>query len=301
MKNILNLILCSVTLLCNAQQDPLYAQYLNNPFVLNPAYGGMNNNLSTALSYRHQWAGLEGSPKTLNLTGHMSLLNNRMGAGLMVVSDQVGANTNNEVFATYSYRIQLDGTKTLSFGLQAGVANYQTDNDKLNPQDRTDPFYTGTVSEFKPNFGAGAILSSDKFFLSLSVPRMLKSSTENEGVQATLYSQHFYGLGSYLFFLNERLRFKPSVLVKYVSGAPLSVDLNASFIIYENYQAGLLTRNFNTYGLFVQAQIRDFRLGYVFEVPMSNSVGTNFTTHELTVGIRFNALPFHDKNSVVSF
>jgi len=26
----------------HAQQDPLYAQYLNNPIVLNPAYAGSN-------------------------------------------------------------------------------------------------------------------------------------------------------------------------------------------------------------------------------------------------------------------
>lgn len=28
------------------QQDPLYAQYINNPFVLNPAYAGFTNDLN---------------------------------------------------------------------------------------------------------------------------------------------------------------------------------------------------------------------------------------------------------------
>lgn len=303
MKKIFSIILFQLVIVgvIHAQQDPLYSQYLNNPFVINPAYGGLTNNLNASVSYRQQWAGFEGSPKTINFNGSMSLFDNKMGAGLMVVSDQIGANTTNEVFATYSYRIQLGQTKTLSFGLQAGASNYQTDNDKLNPQNPSDPYYTGTISEFKPSFGAGVILTSDKFFLSLSVPRMLKSNFGEEGVQTTLYAQHFYGLGSYLFFLNDRLRFKPSVLVKYVSGAPASVDLNASFIIHENYQAGVLTRNFNTYGLFVQALIKDFRFGYVFEVPTGESVGTNFTTHEVTLGIRMNVLQFHDKNSVLSF
>lgn len=71
-----------------------------------------------------------------------------------------------------------------------------------------------------------------------------------------------------IFFLSDRIRFKPAALLKMVSAAPLSVDLNASLILYENYQAGLLTRNFNSYGIFLQTLLKDkFRVGYVFEMP----------------------------------
>lgn len=285
-----------------AQQDPLYSQYLNNPFVLNPAYAGLTDNLNVLLSYRNQWEALPGAPQTINANGHISLLNNRMGAGLMFVSDRIGSSTINELFASYSYRVQIDDGKTLSFGLQAGLANYQIDNSKVNPFDRTDPLFSGDVSETKPSFGAGVILRSDKLFLGLSVPRLLKTTFETQGLQSSLYTQHYYAMGSYLLFLSERVRFRPSALVKLVSGAPASVDLNASFIFFENYQAGLLTRNFNTYGLFMQALIKDsFRLGYVFEMPTGSSVGSNFSTHEITLGFRLNALSFHSNQSVLSF
>jgi type IX secretion system PorP/SprF family membrane protein len=155
-----------------AQQDPLYAQYLNNPFVINPAYGGMTQNLNTTLSYRYQWAGFEGSPKTINANGHISLANNKMGAGLILLSDQLGANSTNELFATYSYHLPLDNRYTLSFGLQGGVSNYQINNDKINAQNKTDPFFQGTVSKIAPNLGMGLILSSDRLMLGISVPRI---------------------------------------------------------------------------------------------------------------------------------
>ena len=303
-KELLMLIFSCLCFCANisAQQDPLYAQYLNNPFVINPAYGGLTNNLNLSLSYRYQWTGLEGSPKTINANGHISLHNNKMGAGLIVISDKIGTATVNEVFATYSYRVAIDGQKTLSFGLQAGMANYKIDNTKVNAYDPSDPLFQGTSSEIKPSIGAGVILSSDKFFLSLSVPRMLKSELRGGAYQSTLYNQHFYALGSYLFFLRDRLRFKPSVLLKLVSGAPASVDINAAFVLHENYQVGVLTRNFNTYGLFLQALIKDtFRIGYVFEVPTGSSVGTNFTSHEITLGLRMNSLKFHSNLSVLSF
>jgi hypothetical protein len=91
-------------------------------------------------------------------------------------------------------------------------------------------------------------------------------------------------------------------MIKMVSGAPLSVDLNASFILHENYQAGLLTRNFNTYGLFMQALFKDtFRIGYVFEVPTGSSAAANISTHEICISYRISTLIYHSKSSVFSF
>ena len=302
MKSILifYLLLCSCAVI--AQQDPLYSQYINNPFVINPAYAGFTNNLSTAVSYRQQWAGFEGGPKTFNASGHVSLFDNRMGAGLMISSDQIGSNTVTEVFGSYAYRIQIDNKRTLSFGLQAGVANYVVDNSKVNPADPGDPLFEGSVRELKPSFGAGIIYSTDLLFVGLSVPRMLESKVTADDVTSTLYTQHYYIVGSYLFFLTNRVRFKPSALVRLVSGAPASIDLNASVILYENYQAGVLTRNFNTYGIFLQGVFKNsFRLGYVFEVPTGDSVGVNYTTHEITLGFRMNLFSFHDNSSAISF
>jgi type IX secretion system PorP/SprF family membrane protein len=303
MKPILTLLL--IVMVCfslRAQQDPLYSQYLNNPFVLNPAYAGLTDNLNLSLSYRMQWAGFEGSPKTANLNGHISLADNKMGVGAMFISDQIGGTTINEFFGSYSYRINITDDKVLSFGLQAGFANYQIDNSKANPFDKTDVLFLGTNSETKPSFGFGAILKSEKFFVGLSVPRMLRTTLETQGLQSSLYTQHYYLMGSYLFFISDRIRFKPSILAKLVSGAPASMDINASLIIHENYQAGILTRNFNTYGIFLQALIKDsFRLGYTFEVPTGSSVGSNFTSHEITLGLRLNALSFHKNSGVISF
>ena len=301
-EKMLAMVFASFFFSAQAQQDPLYSQYLNNPFVLNPGYAGLTNNLNFSLGYRSQWAGFEGSPKTINFNSHISLHDNKMGAGLMIISDQIGNSTINEVFGSYSYRINLTDSKILSFGLQAGIANYQIDNSKINPFDSGDPLFQGNSSETKPSFGFGAILKDDKFFVSLSVPRMLSTTIETQGKQASLYTQHYYLMGSYLFFLSERIRFKPSTLLKFVSGAPASVDLNVSFIIHEKYQAGLLTRSFNTYGLFVQALWSDsFRFGYTFELPTGSSVGANFTSHEITIGYRLNALGFHRNNGVLSF
>lgn len=278
-----------------SQRDPLYAQYVTNPFVLNPAYAGLNNNLSLGLSYRNQWNGMEGSPQTINGNAHMALRYNRMGAGFMFVDDRAGNTSVTEALASYSYQIPLTSSTQLSFGMQAGVANYRTDNSKVTPYDATDPLFSGSQTSVTPRIGFGVIVKSDRLMAGISVPRMLKSTVTEEGFSYAQYTQHMYATVAYNFILTERIRFRPSTLLKLVKGAKPSVDLNASVVILENYQVGLMTRNFNTYGLFAQVRIKDaFVFGYVFEVPTGKTADVNFLTHEITLGLRLKALTFHE-------
>lgn len=291
------LVLALATTTAIAQQDPLYAQYLNNYFVLNPAYAGFTNNLNGTVSYREQWTGFEGSPSTFNANGHISLFGNRMGAGLMFLSDKIGSTSTNEFYGSYSYRIHLDENNMLSFGLQAGMINFKTNNDEITVLNPEDPMFAGDISESKLNIGSGIIFSGDRFLLGFSVPRMLKAKTET-GISSTLYAQHYYAMGACLFELNDHIKFKPSVLAKLVAGAKPSFDINAAIILHEKYTAGLLTRNFSTHGLFLQALIKNsLMIGYVMEMPTSKSVGSTFSTHEVTIGLRMNVLQSHENGS----
>jgi type IX secretion system PorP/SprF family membrane protein len=284
-----------------AQIDPLYAQYLNNPLLINPAYSGFNNQFNASSSYRKQWAGFEGSPETLNVNAHTSLNDKKMGAGLIILQDKIGTAKNIEVHATYSYRLDLNN-KYFSFGLQAGVVNYKTSSSNLNVYDPSDPAFLGTINVTKPSFGAGAILHSDRYFIGVSVPRLLKTQTAYNGIEGELYSQHFYGLASYNIFINEHVRLKPSVLLRGVKGAKLSTDLNVAFNINEKYTAGVFSRNFNTYGLLAQMKLGEkYRFGYVFEVPTNSSVGSRFTSHEITFGINLAVFKFQDQLAVNTF
>ena len=96
-------------------------------------------------------------------------------------------------------------------------------------------------------------------------------------------------------FVSEKLRFKPAMLLRGTSGSPFSADLNASFTMREFYTAGIFTRNFKTYGLLMQALVKNFRIGYVFELPGSPASSLNFTSHELTLGLSMGVLGMHDK------
>ncbi|TRX60829.1 type IX secretion system membrane protein PorP/SprF [Fulvivirga sp. M361] len=279
-----------------AQQDPLYAQYINNPLVINPAYTGINNVLNASLSYRKQWSGFDEAPSTTAFTAHTSLVDNKIGGGVMLVRDQVGSTINTQFNATYAYKIDF-GDKVVSFGLQTGVLNLKEDNNELNPRDTDDPVFAGEQTVTKFNFGAGIAIKGEDFYLGLSVPRLVNSQAEFEQLEAQVYQRHFYFAAGYVYHFGTGLSLKAATLLRGVSGSPLSVDYNVNLILQDRFYAGILSRNFQTYGLLAQVNINEnFRFGYVFEIPTDKSVGSNFNSHELTLTIDFAVLDFHFLN-----
>lgn len=279
-----------------AQQDPLYSQYMLNPFQINPAYAGLNNNVNAMAGYRTQWAGLDGQPTTMNVSAHSSAAKNKVGIGILFVNDKVGNLSNTETNVAISYKLSFKES-TFSFGMQAGVQHFRADNSQINLFDGDDLAFADNERGSRLNIGAGAILKSEKFFIGLSVPRLLPSTFSNGGQEFKLYSQHYYLMAGYVQYLNEHVRLKPSVLLRGVKGAPPSVDLAFNLNINARHTAGVFTRTFNTYGVLLQTLVKEkLRLGYVFELPTNKSVGTQFTSHELSVGVLLSVFSFQEQS-----
>src|SRR6185312_13468650 len=114
------LVALIITFKVSAQQDPIYAQYLTNPMLINPSYAGINNNLQVNAGYHMQWMGIDYSPKTFNLNGNMSILDNKAGIGASMLTDKIGNTTITEFNAVFAYKLKLANDMTFSFGMQGG-------------------------------------------------------------------------------------------------------------------------------------------------------------------------------------
>lgn len=277
-----------------AQLDPIYAQYLNNPLVINPAFTAINEKFNAGIQYRTQWAGLTGNPVSWNFFSNIALVNNKVGAGIEVVEDQIGDARNTEFNATYSYKLDL-GKAVLSFGLQTGFMRFTNDPAKVNLRDAGDPNFT-FFNEMKFNTGFGLVLKNDRYLLGLSIPRLLPSSLDRDGVPIQVYSRNLYLMGAYQVFLTERLRIRPAVLLRTSKGSGLSTDVNVNLNIEDRYSAGVFTRNLGTYGVLLQMKFKFYNFGYVFELPATSSTSLNFTSHELTFSAAIPVLSFHDRS-----
>ena len=95
----------------------------------------------------------------------------------------------------------------------------------------TDPAF-GSINTFNPNFGVGALLKSEKYYVSLSVPRLVNiQNAKNDNGYATVETNkpRIYLSGGYDFNLNSAgtLILKPSVLARYITDVPFSVNFSA--------------------------------------------------------------------------
>src|SRR5438045_9119251 len=92
MKKILTTVLMAAAVFTGlkAQQDPAYTMYMFNGLFLNPAYAGSSEAISVMAIYRHQWAGLEGAPKTVNASVHMPFKSDKYAIGLNLIYAKLG-------------------------------------------------------------------------------------------------------------------------------------------------------------------------------------------------------------------
>ena len=119
----MTVVLTGLSSTVNAQQDPQYTQYMYNQAVINPAYAGSTGNLTIVSLYRNQWTGFDGAPKTITLSGH-SPIGEKTGLGLSFISDQHGPVKENNIYADFSYTIDLGEESKLALGAKAGVTSH---------------------------------------------------------------------------------------------------------------------------------------------------------------------------------
>ncbi len=298
----LSILLVLLQKISVAQQDPLYNLYSFNQGMINPAYAGIYNNLTLNFISRLQWVGIDGSPRT-NMFSATSSLATKFGGGIMVVSDQLGINHNQEAQLAFSYKVIDDDGKVLSLGMQGGLVSYKYDYNKLYLEYVDDTDLDMTRSQYsKPNFGAGIWFMTEKFFAGLSSPRILNVDVNDGVANSTRYLRHFYISGGALFnnSFNSTIRLKPSFLVRWVPGGNLAADLNLAALFMETVWAGITVRNLSAIGVNGQLQLNNgMRIGYGFELPTSSLISSTFGTHELSIMIEL--APLKSQNRVVRY
>jgi len=209
------MILCSVVLAtANAQHTPLTSQYLFNGLLINPAYAGSRDALATNLTWRNQWVGFEGAPKTQVLSVHAPLNRRKMGLGVLLYNDQIGVSRETGVFLNYAYRIRFRKGK-LSFGLGGGITLLKAQwTDVRTTRSDDASFGQDTRSSLKPNFSAVAFYYKKKFFMGASVPFFIshRYNPARNSYTVTNDVRQYQPMitGGYVFDLNKKMKLKPS-------------------------------------------------------------------------------------------
>ena len=286
MKNrIIQVVILFIGVVAFAQQDPHYTQYMYNMSVMNPAYAGSKENLSLGLLYRKQWVEIEDAPTTATFFGHTPVGKN-VGMGLSVISDKIGPVEENNVYADFSYTLNLGGEHKLAFGLKTGLTLHKVSLfDDVYPTlpDASDPAFSENTSNSYFNIGSGLFYYTNKYYLGFSVPNMIKSKhLDFNGREFGSEVSHYFVTGGYVFDISQNVKFKPFFMMKSAFEAPTSWDLSANFLFNEKFEIGGTYRLEDSFGAMVNYAITpNIKLGYAYDHIVSDLNVTTPSSHEI--------------------
>ena len=298
MKKIILILIGIVALMseAKAQQDALYSQYMFNPFAINPAYAGSRSSMSGILLARKQWAGINGSPTTGSFALHSPFKGKNFALGFNGVVDKIGPASNSGAMMTYAYHLKM-GPGKLSLGLRGGIYSNRLDKSLLVFNDGGDSKDTREVyQKTVPTFDFGGYYYTNKFYVGVSMNHLLASGTfnidstslGNSGGGSQLFStydRHLTFASGLAIVSNPNFVMKPSVMIKYVHGAPINVDLNFSVLLNKVFWIGASLRSSKDIVGILEYNITDFvRVGYSYDFSFGKIRSYTTGSHELFLG-----------------
>ena len=290
------IILYSVVLLFSlklvAQQDPMVSQYMFNGLYLNPAYAGSHDYWTSTINYRNQWVGIEGAPETAIVSVDGPIAFKKMGLGFTVMRDKIGVTTQHAFTANYAYQLRINNTTKFAFGANVGFSQFSAKLTQLVVWDNDKVFQNDLTSKVLPKFGAGVYLFSKNYYAGLSIPTLFayqKGIDFNLDLsRSSFLRRHYLLTAGYVFGVSERIKLKPSFLLKYVEHAPMQIDLNLSAVWKDKYWIGFSYRSGDAALVILEYQTgSNFRVGYAYDLTISKLRNYSSGSHEIMVGIDF--------------
>ena len=283
------LLLCLAASGLCAQHTPITSQYLFNGLLINPAYAGSRDALTANITHRQQWLGFEGAPVTQVLSIHSPVNNKKIGLGLMVFNDRIGVSRETGVTTNYAYRVRL-GNGKLSLGLGLGfLANRSNWQDVAVQQQSDVSFQPVDRSAIRPNFSSGAFYYTKRSFIGLSFPFMLgqrdvikaPAHQRSMNMQPMLFAGH-------VFDLSERVKLKPTTLLRYTAGAGLQGDVSTNFIFHEKLWLGASYRSNDALVAMLEILPRpQWRIGYSYDMGITSIRRYHAGSHEMMLQYEF--------------
>ncbi len=275
----------------NVQGQQLFrrSQFMTNPYLSNPAIAGTLPETPISMSYRNQWTGFEGAPKTMTLSGHTSLPNNIGVGGIVYTDDTGGAITQTGFELTGSYTIDLNNYDAVSFGLSLMANQWSFDNASLDVWDVQDPaLQWGMEQSTSLDAHFGLMVFSEAYSFGFAIPHLLQSSTGLEASplsssQENIGVRHFRFMGTYRYQFSEALMIEPSGIVRLTERTPAQMDVyvrgwygqKAWFSVGYRTNDALIMGIGGVYG--------PFSLSYAYDVTSTGAQYLSPHSHEMTL------------------
>lgn len=304
MKKLFILFALTVSCLAQAQQTSYLGFYYANPFVLNPATAGLNEQTQAFLHYRKQWVGIEGAPETQVATVDWRIPNQNMGLGVQLNRDFNNFFNRNSIKLSYAYHLSLNDKHKMHFGMAAGVVQNSLLFENIQAN-LTDPLLTGSTNSstrFDADFGFQYVFNK-RLEIGFVAQQLLGAGFKYEDAelqQSLTYRlvNHYNAIAGYRFTIKEsRFDLKPMVLARSAQGLPLEFEAGLIGYYDDLLYAGVNYRNGVGFaGSFGLNLAKRYQIGYLYEYATSELGVQSIGSHEFILGIKFGgAAPVSNK------
>lgn len=300
-----------------AQQLPLYSQYKNNGFLLNPAMAGHDGYTSFNMTARKQWVGFKNSPFTYSASLQTRLMRKsyriksrgnrnrlisssrgRVGLGGYVFSDVNGLVSRTGIQFTYAYHIYMYRSQ-LSFGLAGQTFQYKIERDRISTYSELinsggDPIIESDLNyvAYIPDANVGIFWTSPEFYIGLSASQLFQSKLKlgSSALGNLRLLRHYYLMGGYR-FINQRSGFdvEPSFLLKTTEQLLPQADLTLKLYYQTDYWIGATYRTSGTIAAKFGVRAENIYVGYSYDYALSAIRKYNFGSHEIFVSFKFGS------------
>lgn len=323
---IITLLLCCSIKLCAQWESPI-SQHWEIKGYYNPSYVGIENSINTTAIYKYQWVGIEGAPHRVVFTADMpfTLLNNRHGAGIIALTENIGTLRNTLIAAQYSFKQQI-GKGMLNLGLQASIYNLNYDAGSVNlattlDQTSFSKIGANTTKKQVADINAGISWTSKKLYIGISTLHInqakfyvskISNDSDNSSYNLENSSSDYLANNSsdsikshipisfnltagYNIPLFNSFEIQPMILL--LSNSSHTYTQTTVQLEYDNkYSGGISWISDDGYAIFAGATIQGFGLGYAYTIHKSGFGKDSKGSHELYLKYNFPVDYFKPKS-----
>ncbi|HEX8351261.1 MAG TPA: PorP/SprF family type IX secretion system membrane protein [Hymenobacter sp.] len=291
-------------------QDLYFAQSYASRLHTNPAFAGLLDDYSVTLNYRNQFPTLAGSFQTSQLAADYRFPNQRNAAGLLIDYDRTGSigYTRFEVGGVYAYHTRLTEGLSLSGGLNVSYGNQrisygnlvfgdQLSDDGLALNQSAETLDYNPVSYF--TVGTGVLLYSDQFWVGVA-GHHLNQPDLGFATQSQLPIRLNINAGYKYYFLKSTVKqqYREISLSPVVNYAQQGGSQRAEVGLYGTVTPitlGIVYRGVPLPGAnhpqrvlttIAGISVGSFRLGYSYDVSLSQFSADYGGAHEISLALR---------------
>lgn len=282
------------TVKAGAQQLHTSSLYDMQGVFHNPSTAGTRGTIA-GVSYRTQWDGISGSPRTATAFGAIDMPKHNIALGGYIYNDKTGPIERTGLSLAFAKHIPLSNGGRFSLGIEARGQQYSLDRAKLTSTLGADPAIGTADNRMVFDAGFGISYTTERFQAGASVSQLYQSKLKyytgslNRTEEGKLY-RHLYFHGQYKWDVDNATTITPNFIITYLPNAPSEFQFGARVEHMEKFWWGVGYRVDQSFMLSAGIHVnKKFTLGYSFDIyntPLSiYDAGAN--AHEII--LRYNA------------